>query len=166
MQGEGISSNAQEVSRSILAGCKHSIAFVKMYLHDDLSRLAREHPDTSTSAYVDDITVSIRHHSKYDLAIAALDAMQSFAAIAAKLKLVLSEKGQLVCSDVKLGTQVAKSLRKTGIPVTHVHQARDLGIINAAGKPVRRIGVSSRVLGTRHRVNSTKKLARISPMAR
>ena len=70
---------------------------------------------------------SARQLSRYDLTIQVLEAMRSFSDIANKFKLVLSDKGQLVCSDTRQGAKVAKSLSKLGIPVTHVYQARDLG---------------------------------------
>ena len=166
VQGEGISSSPQLVSRSILAGCKHSIALVKMYLKEDLSRLMRDHTSIGVSAYVDDITITARQLSRYDLTIQVLEAMRSFSGIANKLKLVLSDKGQLVCSDTRQGAKVAKSLSKLGIPVTHVYQARDLGVVNAAGKHVRRLGARARITATRQRVAAIKNLSRISPMAR
>ena len=83
-----------------------------MYLHQDLVQLAGDHNLVKPSAYVDDITLSARHPSPYDLAIAVIDAMQDFSNRAHKLKLTLSEKGQLVCSCVKLGNRLAKTLRK------------------------------------------------------
>ena len=137
-----------------------------MYLHQDLVQLATKHSTVKPSAYVDDITLTARHLSAYDLTIEAIEALEDFASLSNKLKLTLSDKGQLVCTDTKLGNRLAKILRRKGIPVTHVYQAKDLGVVNAAGKPIRRDGVSQRISNSRHRVKAIVRLSKISPMAR
>ena len=71
--------------------------------------------------------------------------MQDFAESTKTLKLTLSDKGQLVSSDPRLGAKLARTLQRQGLPVTHVYQARDLGLINAAGKPVRRLAAGNRI---------------------
>ena len=166
IQAEGIVSTPQQVTRSILAGCKHSVAIVKMYLHADLTHMQQTHTQTHISAYVDDITVEARARSTQELAIATIDAMRQFQHISHKLKLTLSEKGQLVCSNLYVGAKVARSLSRLGIPITHVRQAKDLGQINAAGKPIHRLGARNRLTSTRQRVRGIIKLSRISPLAR
>ena len=86
--------------------------------------------------------------------------------MSSKLKLTLSSKGQLVCSDKMLGTLLAKLLRRKGILVTYVYQARDSGVVNAAGKPAHRCGVGERISNSRQRVKAIRRIAKISPMAR
>ena len=73
---------------------------VKMYLHQDLSDLVRDHPHAHVSAYVDDITLEVRLADLLELGVATIDAMKQFKNITHKLKLTLSTKGQILSKSI------------------------------------------------------------------
>lgn len=153
------------MNRSILAGCKFSVALTRAYLLEEVSKLDAVH-SASISTYVDDTPfLSIGSYSKVynsiaDLAVAFCKAVQ-------RLKLQLSPKALLVANTPKLALARQKELKEYGLKFGIASVAPDLGIPFTAGLLLPKgHGVAARVGKTQLRFSRLKWLANSSRRAR
>jgi len=92
------------VNRSILAGCRHSVALTRVLMLTGITKINIEHPLVSTDVYVDDtamLTYGERQESLDNITNAVID----FAKFAHSMHLKLSHKGVIVAKI----QQVAKN---------------------------------------------------------
>ena len=86
---------------SILAGCFHSVPFIKGLLHEDLASFTNSFPKAPMSAHVDDCVQFVFGTFDHVRDVLVRGAVK-WAKSSAKLKLVLSNKSTVVCGFSKL----------------------------------------------------------------
>jgi len=89
------------LNRSILAGCRHSVALTRVLMLTGITKINIEHPPVSTDVYVDDTamhTYGERQESLDNITNAVID----FATFAHNKHLKLSHKGVIVAKYNKM----------------------------------------------------------------
>lgn len=110
LQARVFTTNPIEVNRSILAGCKFSVALTRAYLLEEVSKVDVVHA-ASISTYVDETPfLDIGSYSKVHNNIADLGVV--FCKAVKRLKLQLSPKVLLVANPPKLALALQKELRE------------------------------------------------------
>ena len=56
IQAQGLCGDPIQINRNILQDCICSVCFIRAYLMDDVSYLAKENPEADPTVYVDDST--------------------------------------------------------------------------------------------------------------
>ena len=134
LQVNGCSSKPLNVSKSILAGCKFSVAMTRVYLQRNMKRLCDLHPEANTELFVDDTTMHASGDTNEDVLQVLVPAMTFFQSCVKELKLKLSPKASIVASNYKLNHSSLTRLKSFGLKFTNSKHARDLGITHTAGK--------------------------------
>jgi hypothetical protein len=100
LQVDGYSSGAMVIYRSILAGCKYSVAFTRVYLKRAFCEIVRKHQHANTEVFVDDTSM---HNAgdESDIYDILIPAMISFKDKVDALKLTLSPKATITASKLK-----------------------------------------------------------------
>jgi len=166
IQVNGFSSELIQVFRSILAGCKHSVALTRAYLMRNMLHTTTKHPETHTSLFVDDTTMQATANTLHEVLEKLVPTVSTWAEGVNKLKLTLSSKGCIVTSCPKLSKLLRKELLSYGLEYQVETGARDLGVTHTSGA-TRPIQISkSRFLKAKSRVKKINSLAKISRMSR
>ena len=92
LQVNGCSSRPLRVSKSILAGCKFSVAMTRVYLQRNMKRLCDTHSEANTELFVDDTTMHASGDTNEDVLQVLIPAMTFFQSCVKELKLKLSPK--------------------------------------------------------------------------
>jgi len=115
------------VNRSILAGCRHSVALTRVLMLTRITKLNIEHPLVATDVCVDDtamLTYGERQESLDNITRAVID----FANFAHSMHLKLSHKGVIVAKIHQDCKKLAFRLKQKGIKYQVNDSTRDLGI--------------------------------------
>jgi len=99
IQANGCSSQAIAVDKTILAGCRFSVAVTRVYAMRHLKQLSEEHPDSHPQIFVDDTCMHTQGLCIPDVVNTLIPAMLAFQKMAGKLKLELSLKASIVSSN-------------------------------------------------------------------
>jgi hypothetical protein len=156
-------SDPVHVFRSILAGCKSSVALTRVYLKKSLTLICNKHSDANTNCFVDDTNmhaVGASHDETLDIVIPAVTL---FGEQASLMGLGLSPKASIVASHDGLAVSAQKELATYGMTFQVERESRDLGISHAGGN--RR---PFKLLNTRYRkrVNKNLKIKSIAKITR
>jgi len=166
LQSNGCSSKPIQISKSILAGCKYSCDFTKVYLQRGMVKLCNKHPLANTELFVDDTTMNAVGVTNDDVLNALVPAMISFQEIVKQLRLRLSPKASIVTSNNKLTFALIKELKAYGLNFLNVKHARDLGITQAAGARRPKELLHDRLNKSKSRIMKISKIAKISKKSR
>jgi hypothetical protein len=151
------------VWRSILAGCKASVALTRVYLKKSLTLICNKHRNANTNCFVDDTNMHTVGTSYNDTLEVIIPAVSLFGEQAAAMGLKLSPKASIVASHEKLALQAQTELATYGMSFQVEKESRDLGVSHAGGakRPFK-------LLSTRYhkRVNKTLKIKSIAQITR
>ena len=93
IQANGYSDDPMQVFRSIIAGCKASVALTRVYLKRSITKVDSRFPDANTSLFVDDTSMQATD-SEFDGVLQKIvPAVAFFGEEVQRLKLSLSPKG-------------------------------------------------------------------------
>jgi len=120
--GEAIIAN-----RSILAGCKHSVALTRVLLLFSMTELAVNNPVALPEVYVDD-TARLAYGEKEETLENITRAVLDFTQLASSLKLKLSTKGVIAAKIKKDALKLANLLKANNIIYQVTDSTRDLGV--------------------------------------
>ena len=95
IQCDSFCSKPMLVNRSILAGCRHSVALTRVLMLTCIAKINIEHPLVSTDVYVDD-TAMLTYGEKEESLDSITNAVLDFAKFAHSMHLKLSHKGVIV----------------------------------------------------------------------
>ena len=127
IQNNGFVSHPLTVSKSILVGCKQSLALSRGLLLRVLSLHFKAHPHAPPSTFVDD-TAMITAGSAVECYQNILNSLVSVAYYVKVLRLTLSPKAALVTRNLEFSFKLVIQLRTLKIPFTAKKDARDLGL--------------------------------------
>ena len=106
------------MTRSIIAGCKFSVALTRALLKEEMQRVQDVHAGkASLATYVDDIPITATGTAR-EVHDGLLEAITSFSKAAKSLRLVISPKSALVTSRPPLTRRLVKDLAKRGVKLT------------------------------------------------
>ena len=108
IQVSGYCSSPTQVYKSILAGCKHSVAITRTLLLRLMTHLSREHPQAPPRVHVDDTSMLTVAETTSAVQDRIVPCIRDFARGVGKLNLSLSEKGIICSSDKKLTQRIQK----------------------------------------------------------
>lgn len=166
IQCEGFCSEPILVARSILAGCKHSVALTRLLLLTDITGLVVDHPLAPPKVYVDD-TAQLTAGSATAAMTSMYNSIYDFVYVTKSLKLTLSTKGVIVAKIQKHAYALAKKLAEHGIVYQVKDNTRDLGVGFGFGGPkVKRTILKSRLALAKGPLRKIKQLAAVSRKAR
>jgi hypothetical protein len=160
------SSTPVQIVKSILAGCKYSVAMTRVYLKRGMTKVVEKHKDANTELFVDDTSMHTPGDDNEEVRQILIPAMLTFKEIVSKLKLTLSPKAGLVASNDKLATSLIKELASYGLFFNKFNNARDVGITTTAGKKRPNNLVKNRFAKAQPRKIKIARLAKISKLAR
>jgi hypothetical protein len=166
LQANGYSSIPMQVWKSILAGCRYSVAMTRMYLQEDMVSLVHEHPQAKTELFVDDTSMHSDGPDNQSVIDILVPAMLSFKDKVVKLKLTLSPKAVIVTSNVQLTSTINKLLSQHGLVFVKATHTRDLGITSTAGKSRPKQLLLSRISKSKLRIKKISRLAVVSRKSR
>ena len=146
------------VNRSILAGCRHSVALTRVLMLTGITKLNIEHPLVSTDVYVDD-TAMLTYGEKEQTLDNITNAVIDFAKFAHSIHLKLSHKGVIVAKLQQDGKKLAFRLKQKGIKYQVNDSTRDLGVSFANSPKGKRQLINQRTK------NATKTLVKIQSLA-
>lgn len=153
IQCEGFCSEPILITRSILAGCKHSVALTRF-------------PLAPPKVYVDD-TAQLTAGTAKAAMTNIYNSIYDFVHITKSLKLTLSTKGVIVAKIQKHAYALAKKLAEHGIVYQVKSNTRDLGVgFGFGGPPVKRTILKKRLSTAKGPLRRIKQLAAISRKAR
>ena len=128
----GFSSEVIRIPRSIIAGCKSSVALTRVYLKEPMSFSYNKLPESNPEVFVDDASM----HAYSDTFDGAFDkvelAVVSFGEEVHKMGLTLSPKAVCAASTVKLATALKNELAIYNMSFQTDPDARDVGIAYTA----------------------------------
>jgi hypothetical protein len=159
LQASGACSSGTQVNCSILAGCINSVPFAKSLLHSFVEAAISAHPGVKVGAFVDDLAQNVQGSIVHVLN-ELVDSGKLLVSLLRKLRLRISPKSMVVCSNKYIAKHVAARLGAAGIEVRHEASARDLGVSYTAGK--RRVAT----LQNARLVKAGKRSLRIASMAK
>ena len=162
LQVKNITSESVSPINSILAGCFHSVPFIKGLLHDELVSFTNSFPNSPMSTHVDDCVQFVFGTFDHVRDVLVRGAVK-WAKSSTKLKLILSSKSTVVCGSSKLAKCVVKELAQLDINLEHRTFARDLGINFTGGKVRATSLICSRFAKAKLR---TKKVAQLAKSCR
>ncbi len=160
------SSTPVQIVKSILAGCKYSVAMTRVYLKRGMTKVVEKHKDANTELFVDDTSMHTPGNDNEEVRQILIPAMLTFKEIVSKRKLTLSPKAGLVASNDKLATSLIKELASYGLFFNKFNNARDVGITTTAGKKRPNNRVKNRFAKAQPRKIKIARLAKISKLAR
>ena len=166
LQANGFSSSPVAVNRSILAGCKFSVPFTRIYGLKQFITLSKNNPKANTELFVDDTSMHAAAETKLEVQSILLKAMRDFKTLVQKLKLRLSPKAAIVASSNILACKLNNKLTAYGLKFVLAHHSRDLGITTTAGKTRPKHIQKDRQQKSRNRIFKVSQLAKISRSAR
>ena len=135
IQASGYCSDPSQVYRSILAGCKHSIAITRTLLLRLMKHLKAKFPLAPPKVHVDDTSMQSVANTTSEVQDQIAPCIIAFARGVRKLKLGLSDKGVICSSDNRLTDRLRNELwHNHDIKYKTAKHARDLGISYASGK--------------------------------
>ena len=143
--------------KSILAGCKYSIAITRVYLMRNIKGLDEDHPEANTSLFVDDTAMHAKGISWQEIKSILIPALLSFKKRVSNLKLRLSPKAVIVTNNYKIIKLLAAELKKHKLFFVSVRSARDLGVDNTAGKRRPSKLVNTRLTQSKHKIKKISK---------
>ena len=125
--GKALGDCISNLGRSILAGCKRSTHFARVYLLKMVRQLAEAHPDTSLYLHVDDISNLTKGGSQKELSDKAFKWASDFKDWTIALKLDISEKSVVVpvCKAAEVFTKRAVA---ANIPMQMKKEGVDIGV--------------------------------------
>ena len=166
LQANGLSSAPVNVNKSILAGCKYSVPFTRVYALRSYKQLTRQHKHANTELFVDDTSMHASAPTSFEVEDILVSAMKAFKIIVHKLKLRLSPKAALVTNNNLLSRRLNAKLSAHGLRFVIAHHSRDLGVTTTAGKSRPGHLQRGRQLKSKHRIKKISKIARLSRNAR
>ena len=110
IQVNGFSSLPVTVVRSILQGCKYSVAFTRAYIQRRMKRLHARFSDANTRVYIDDTSMFATDPELPQVLDKLVPAVTTFARDTKIAKLALSPKAVLTASNLKLALLLKKNL--------------------------------------------------------
>jgi hypothetical protein len=138
-----------EVKRSILPGCKQSVALTRAPMRKLVQ--ATDTQEVPLGIYVDDVAQQAVHRDPVHLGAAAMIATTKFARGVLAFKLRISHKSTVVDSKGIIASMAQAALRKMGVKVTVANTVRDLGLEYSAGRARKDSLQAKRVKWTGHR---------------
>ena len=103
----GFCSEIITVFRSILAGCKQSVAMTRVMLRKALDELVRKHKAVTPTVHVDDTSMLV--HGHIDIVVEQMaECLADFIVLAKNLHLKISDKSAIVSGSPKLAKQLQK----------------------------------------------------------
>ena len=166
IQVAGFSGEPVLVYISILAGCRFSVAMTRSLLMRAMQKTIKEHPETKTNVHVDDTAMLVTGSSRSYVYDTIVPTALSFAKQVRKLRLTLSSKGVIVCSDSSMAKYMQKELKLHGIDYQTELHARDLGISFTAAQSSPRVLLNKRFSRTKVRTDKTIRIAQLTRKAR
>ena len=127
LQASGASSPPINVNKSILAGCKYSVAMTRVYAMRNYIALDKQHEDANTDLFVDDTSMHASGETCQEVRDILVPAMRNFQIRVKKLKLRLSPKAAIVTSSMNLARTLNKELAQSGLRFVISQHSRDLG---------------------------------------
>ena len=166
IQVNGFSSLPVSVFNSILAGCKHSVAFTRSFVKRKMHKVCDLYPHTDSRIFVDDTSMQTTASTIPEVLDQIVPTVSTWAQGALEQKLRLSNKGCIVTSNPKLSKLLQKELLSYGLTYRIEPHARDLGVTHAAGvrKPSQLL--ARRFKNVRNRILKIKQLSKIDRRAR
>ncbi len=167
IQANGFSAKPMTIVKSILAGCKHSVALTRAYLRRVISSIRLGHPECNPKVFVDDITMFARAYRLAEAVGQIVPGLSKFVDLAQrKLKLKISPKSTCVASDNPTATRFRITCLVHELQHKLAHSARDLGISSTAGRGRPSNLLTSRMTKVKRRVQQIKGIAKISRLAK
>ena len=115
LQANGCSSRPIRICKSILAGCKYSCNFTRVYLQRRMVKLCSKHPNANPELFVDDTTMNATGDTNEEVLSSLIPAMLSFKELVKQLNLKLSPKASIVSSNKKLSISLLRELQTYGL---------------------------------------------------
>jgi len=166
IQASGFTSEALQVFRSIIAGCKSSVALTRVYLRNAIKEIDDKHPDANVNLFVDD-TCMQSTGKEFDEALDKIvPAVALFGNKAAELGLGLSAKAVVTASSTKYAKGLKDELATYGMKFNVDMHARDVGVTHTAGSSRPSKQVIKRFTKRAAKVIKTKQIAKITRKAR
>ena len=125
--GKALGECINNLGRSILAGCKRSTHFARVYLLKMVRHLAKTHKDTSLYLHVDDISNLTRGTSQKELSDKAFEWAKDFEDWTTDLKLDISDKSAVV-PVCKAAEVFSKRVVGASIPMKMMKEGVDIGV--------------------------------------
>ena len=132
IQANGFTASPVPVFRSILAGCKASVALTRVYLKPSITRIHNRYKEANTSVLVDDTSMQSVGSEYNEVLDKIVPAVVLFGEEAAKLKLPLSDKAGVAASSVKLACILQKELATYDMQFKVDQESRDVGVTHTA----------------------------------
>ena len=161
LQAGGFTSKAVQVYKSILAGCRQSVAMTRALLLRLMRRLATEHSSCPPAVHVDDTCMQKYGNDIPQVTNAIAPCILQFAKGVKKLGLTLSPKGVIVSSAAKVSAALCKEFQENGIIFKAATHARDVGVSYTANARTS-VLLDSRILKNVSKFVKLKQLSAIS----
>ena len=166
LQANGCTSKPTKVNKSILAGCKLSVPFTRVYALRRFIKLVEDHKKANPELFVDDTSLHATAETYKEVEDILVNAMKQFQTLVNELNLRLSPKAAIVTSCQKLSVRLNAKLAKYGLKFVVAKHSRDLGITTTAGKSRPKQIHKQRLTKSFNRVSKTSKISKISRSAR
>ena len=167
IQANGFSSDPMSVVKSILAGCKSSVALTRVYLKPGIKPLSKKHKQAHVGTFVDDTSMQSVGAYFEQVSDKLVPALADFGDVAKKLKLLLSPKAVISASHPSLALSLQRELKNNyGLIFKINNSARDLGIAHSAGVAKPDKVLKDRLKSKKNRISRTAGLAKVSRKAR
>lgn len=162
LQTNGYSSRVASIFKSILAGCKFSVAFTKSLTQRLLTQIHEEQPKANLGVHVDDTSMMSFGIHNDDVVDPLINSMDIFQKMVRKLDLKLSPKAAVTASNPTIVNLLSSELGKMGLVFKTPSCARDLGIDYNSGKMRQSRSFLKRFRKASNKFTKIKSLASIS----
>ena len=167
IQANGFTSFPIEVTRSIIAGCKSSVALTRNYLKRSIKDIVIKHDDVDTGVFVDDTCMQVVSNDFSETLDTLVPAVVMFGDKVKALHLSLSDKATVTASSRKLSFLFAKEMTDNyAMHFNSEDQPRDVGISHSAGRARPKQLIKQRFNKRKHRITNIKNVAKIDRRAR
>ncbi len=167
IQANGYSAKPMTIIKSLLAGCKHSVAITRAYLRRTIASIDTDHSECNPKVFVDDISMFARASRVANAVGHIVPGLCRFVELAQrKLKLTISPKSVFVASDDRTSTRFQIKCMVHKLKYKLSHDARDLGVTSKAGRGRPSNLLTNRLTKVRTRINKIKGIAKKSRSAK
>ena len=166
IQANGFSSDPLNVYKSIIAGCKSSVALTRVYLKRAIAHIDKRYPEANTKVFVDDTCMQSCSKGFDKTLQKVVPAVSMFGDKAKLLNLKLSPKATTTASSNKLAKQFKKEMYQEYKMTFQIDESsRDVGVTHTAAKIRAKKIIKTRFNKRSNKINRIEKVAKICKSA-
>ena len=133
IQATGFSDEPGLVYKSMLAECRHSVAMTRTLLLRSMKTIVKSNIQVHTKVHVDDTAMLAVERSRNSAVDSVVQTVLKFANQVKHLKLKLSSKGVIVCTDIKMSLYIRKNCKTTESLIRLIYSLETLGSTSMQG---------------------------------